>query len=168
MFYNIRNNTILNVVPLNGYFDDGTLVQGLDTMDHSTQKLCGILPILSDSPEQPANTIENIDARQVVIHKNGVDIIRTWIEKPLDPIVVPEVISPRQIRLWFIQNNIPLSSVENAIASIEDDIVRETTQVEWEYSPYVERNHPMINTLGSVLGLSPEQIDQAFIQASVL
>lgn len=168
MFYNVRDNTILDTVPPNGYFDDGTLVQGLAQMDYSVQKLCGILPILSDGPEQPANTIEDIVSRQVVVHDNGVDVIRTWIEKPLDPIIVPEVISPRQIRLWFIQNNIPLSSVENAIASIENDIIRETTKVEWEYSPYVERNHPMINTLGSVLGLNPEQIDQAFIQASVL
>lgn len=81
---------------------------------------------------------------------------------------VPESISARQIRLWLINNGIQLFQVENAIDSIPDAITRETTKVEWEYAPYVERNHPMLVPLAQALGLSQNQIDQAFIEAQYI
>ncbi len=168
MYYNSRTNELINKMPLNGYFEDGTLVQGLDLADIQTQQLCGIMPVKSDSPAQPANTVEDLAQRSVVLEEDGVVVTRVWVPIPIQPPSVPESISPRQIRLWFIQNNIPLSTIETAINNIEDSILRETTRVEWEYSPYVERNHPMINTLGAALGLTPEMIDQAFITASSL
>jgi len=166
MFYNTRTHTITNL-PLNGYFEDGTLVQGLELADFETRKLCGYLPIKNDTP-QPDSTSEDETQRIVVVEEDGVNITRVWVTNP--PVVpnVPASISPRQIRLWLINNNIPLASVEAAINSIPDSVLREKTLVEWEYSPYVERNHPMIESLGSALGLSPEQIDTAFIEASGL
>jgi len=78
---------------------------------------------------------------------------------------VPPSISARQIRLWLINNGIQLSQVENAINNIQDPLIRETTKVEWEYAPYVERNHPMLGPLAQALGLTEQQIDTAFIQA---
>jgi hypothetical protein len=165
MYYNIRTNFILEL-PLNGYFENGTLVQGLNLADFETQKLCGYLPIKSDTP-QPENTTEDENQRTVVVEEDGVNITRVWVTNPV-VVSVPSSISPRQIRLWFINNNISLASVESAINSITDPILREKTLVEWEYSPYVERNHPMVEALGSVLGLNSQQIDQAFIEASSL
>lgn len=84
-----------------------------------------------------------------------------WIQYPQ---TVPESISARQIRLWLINNGIQLSQVENAIDSIPDPIMREITKVEWEYAPYVERNHPMLVPLAQILGLSSADIDRAFIE----
>lgn len=168
MYYNARNQQLINNVPLSGTFEDGTLVQGLNIADAETQKLCGILPIKSDSPAQPENTIEDITQRVVTIEEEGAVVTRVWIPVPVEPVVVPESVSPRQIRLWLINHNISLNTVDSAIAGIEDGILRETTKIEWEFSPYVERSHPMINTLGAVLGLTGEQIDQAFIEASQL
>ncbi len=81
---------------------------------------------------------------------------------------VPESISARQIRLWLINNGIQLIQVEQAIDNIEDQLIRETTKIEWEYAPYVERSHPWVEQLGSILGLNPSQIDSAFIEASKL
>lgn len=78
---------------------------------------------------------------------------------------VPDSISARQIRLWLINNGIQLFQVEQAINSIEDPIMREITKVEWEYAPYVERNHPMLVPLAQALGLTEQQIDTAFIEA---
>ena len=78
---------------------------------------------------------------------------------------VPESVSARQIRLWLINNGIQLAQVENAINNIEDLITRETVKVEWEYAPYVERNHPMLVPLAQALGLSESQVDQAFREA---
>lgn len=87
---------------------------------------------------------------------------------------LPEIASPppnitaRQIRLWLIYRGISLSAVDAAINTINDDIQRDAVRVEWEYAPYIERNHPMLVPLASLLGLTPEQIDNAFVEASQL
>ena len=87
---------------------------------------------------------------------------REWV---LSSPSIPESVSARQIRLWLINNGIQLTQVDSAINSIEDPITRETVKVEWEYAPYVERNHPMLVPLAQALGLTEQQIDQAFIVA---
>lgn len=162
MYYNTRNQKITTDCPVNGYLDDGTLVQGLNLADEATQKLCGIYPVKSDSPPQPPNTTEDELQRTVVVENDGVTITRVWVE---NPVIVPSSVSARQIRLWLINHQISLQSIDQAINNIEDPILREVTKVEWEFAPYVERNHPMVETLGVVLGLSNEQIDAAFVEA---
>jgi len=81
---------------------------------------------------------------------------------------VPVSVSARQIRLWLVQHNIPLSAIESAIDGIADQLTRDTVKVEWEYAPYVERSHPWLVPLAQSLGLSEEQIDQAFREASLI
>lgn len=78
---------------------------------------------------------------------------------------VPDNISARQVRIWLLQHGISLSQVDEAIDSIPDTILRDITRVEWEYAPYIERNHPMLVSLAEALGLTKEQLDQAFIEA---
>jgi hypothetical protein len=92
-------------------------------------------------------------------------IIESFTPQP-PQIYVPSQITATQIRLWLVRNKISLSRVENAIHSIDDELIRTELLVEWEYAPYIERNNPFINNLGSVLGLTSEQIDLAFIEAS--
>lgn len=79
-----------------------------------------------------------------------------------------ERISARQIRLWLINNGHSLVDVENAINSIEDETVRQQTLVEWEYAPYVERNHPLLLQIAQVLNLTENDVDMAFLQASAI
>jgi hypothetical protein len=81
---------------------------------------------------------------------------------------IPQQISAMQIRLWLIKNNISLSQVQNAINSIEEDLLREELNVKWEYAPYFERNNPFVEQVGNILGLTASQIDQAFIEANDL
>jgi hypothetical protein len=81
---------------------------------------------------------------------------------------VPKSISARQIRLWLIQHNYTLSQIDGIINQIPDELQKNTVMVEWEYAPYIERNHFWINILGEELGLNPSQIDQAFIEASTI
>lgn len=81
---------------------------------------------------------------------------------------IPSTISARQVRIWLIQNGIGLSVVENAIDNIPDPATRDITRVEWEYAPYIERNHPMLVPLAQSLGLSESDIDRAFIEGSAL
>lgn len=79
---------------------------------------------------------------------------------------VPSTVTATQIRLWLVTHNINLQQIDNIINNIPDPILKATVSVQWEYAPYVERNHPMIETLGAFLGLSKEDIDNAFIEAS--
>lgn len=167
MYYNIRNNELLDSCPLNGYFDDGTLVQGLDGTDFDTRKSCGILPVKSDSPQKPDDSYEDVSQRNIVVEEDGVIVTRVWISTPPNSFV-PLTISARQVRLWLIDNDISLTSVEAAIDTIVNEKLREKTRVEWEFAPYIERNHPIIDTIGEFLGLTSEQIDQGFITASQL
>lgn len=80
--------------------------------------------------------------------------------------VTPSQISATQLRLWLVRNNIPLSAIENALDSVEDNLLREELKIMWEYVPYFERKNEFINNIGDVLGLSQEQIDAAFMEAS--
>lgn len=80
----------------------------------------------------------------------------------------PEPLPPltaRQLRLGLIAAGISLASVEAAIADIEDATDREIAQVEWEYASQFDRDHPLIEQVGSALGLTPEQIDVAWLAA---
>lgn len=75
-------------------------------------------------------------------------------------------ISARQVRLWLLQNGISLDSVTQAINNIEDVATRDSVAIEWEYAPYIERNHPMLVPLAQSLGLSETDIDRAFMEAA--
>ncbi len=164
MYYNIYNQTFINNAPDKIVLTNGTVITGFNlSLDILAE--AGYYLVRNDSPPQPDNTVENISQRIVNLDKPYVDITRTWISAP---IIVPNNISARQVRLWLIDNNIDLNNVVNIINTIEDPILRQKTLVEWEYAPYVERNHPLIETLGSSLGLTGEEIDQGFITASQL
>lgn len=85
-----------------------------------------------------------------------------WVEYQTP---IPDNVSARQVRIWLIQHGISLSLVDSAIETIQDPVLKEITKVEWEYAPYIERNHPMLAPLSQALGLTQEQLDQAFIEA---
>jgi hypothetical protein len=164
MYYNTNNQMLVNNYPKTVTLSNGTIVTG-DNFDTSILTNAGYLTVRSDTPTSPENSIEDVSQRVVNIDGDFVDVVRTWIPVP---IIIPETISARQVRLWLIDNNIDLNNVVNIINTIEDPILRQKTLVEWEYAPYIERHHPLINTLGSALGLTSEQIDQGFITASQL
>jgi hypothetical protein len=82
--------------------------------------------------------------------------------------VIPENVSARQIRLWLVQHGYSLDAVAAAIAAIPDQNQRAVIQIEWEYAPYIERAHPMLGPMAAVLGLSAQDIDQAFCEAANL
>jgi hypothetical protein len=164
MYFNIKNQQLLNNYPNSLILDNGTLISG-NNLDANILAEGGYYTVRNDEPTQPENTIENVSQRSVILDKPYVDITRVWIQVAPS---VPEAVSARQIRLWLIDNNISLSSVEDAINGIADEKLREKTLVEWEYAPYIERNHPLIEALASSLGLTSEQVDQGFTQASEL
>jgi len=90
-----------------------------------------------------------------------------WSKIPQE-IPVPQTITATQIRLWLVSHGISMTQIYTIISQITDPLIKAQIEVQWEYAPYVERNHPMINTLGASLGLDSDQIDQAFREASSL
>lgn len=82
--------------------------------------------------------------------------------------VVPASVSARQIRLWLIRHGISLAAVDAAIDAIPDQLQRDSVRVEWDYAPYVERTHPMLVPLAAALGLTEQQVDQAFVEAATI
>lgn len=75
----------------------------------------------------------------------------------------PSSVTAWQIRRWLIANGISLASVDAAINGIADPALKQQTQVDWEYAPYIERTHPMLEPLAAALGI--EDLDAAFIEA---
>jgi len=73
--------------------------------------------------------------------------------------LVPQC-TQRQLRLWLNSKNL-LSTVESAISSVSQAV-----QIEWEYAAEFKRNHPAIEAIGAICGLSAPQIDAAFEEAA--
>lgn len=89
-----------------------------------------------------------------------------WVIRTVDPSslppVVPNSVSPRQVRLLLLQKNL-LADVEDMIAQQD-----EATKITWQYALEFNRNDPLLNQLATNLSLTQQQVDQFFIEASEL
>jgi len=75
---------------------------------------------------------------------------------------VPQTVTPLQAR-----KALRLAGLKEAVDSIVDNLDEETRE-EWEYAVVIERSHPMIEQLGTTLGLSANELDDLFVTASQL
>jgi|694.fasta_scaffold00202_67 hypothetical protein len=125
-------------------------------------------PYVEQRPEIPDNSVL-VGPTYTIDHENH-RVLGSFEIQQAPPHVtnIPRSISARQIRMWLVKNGYSLAQVEAQIESIEDPLQRDLIRVEWEYAPYIERNHPWLVPLAQSLGLSEQQIDQAFIEASVI
>ena len=80
---------------------------------------------------------------------------------------VPSTVTTRQIRLWLHSQG-KLDAVTAAIAAIPDPTQRTAAQIEWEWATVIERAHPLTGLLGTAIGLSSADLDQAFREAALL
>ena len=88
-----------------------------------------------------------------------------WTE-PEPVSYIPQEVTMRQARLALLENGL-LANVQPAINSLpEPDKTK--AQIEWEYSNALQRSNPFVAVLGSALGLSSQDLDDLFIQASAL
>lgn len=81
---------------------------------------------------------------------------------------VPDSVTARQLRLWLVRHQIALAQVDAAIDAIPDQQQRDEVRVEWAYAPHIERAHPMLVPLALSLGLTSEQVDEAFREAATI
>lgn len=82
------------------------------------------------------------------------------------PVVVPTVVTMRQARLAMLDAGI-LTSVSAALAAMPG-AAGEAARIEWEYSPTLKRDHPLVSSLSAALGLTPTQLDGLFTAAAGL
>lgn len=72
-------------------------------------------------------------------------------------------LSPVQFRFLLLGIGFSGDDVNAAIAGIPDPTEREKASIFWEYATYFERINPLIDQIGALLGLTPEQIDDAWL-----
>jgi hypothetical protein len=113
-------------------------------------------------PGQWASDPDALDAAGYVVSE------RTPEDDVVPPEPPPATVSARQIRLWLLGRGVSMAAVDAAIDAIPDAAQRDSVRVEWEYAPYVERSHPMLVPLAAALGLTEEQVDQAFVEAATI
>jgi hypothetical protein len=80
-----------------------------------------------------------------------------------DPVShIPQVVSMRQARLALYGAGL-LGQVNTLVSSSTPDV-----QIEWEFAADLRRDWPTLLALSAALGLTDEQVDNLFIQASQL
>ncbi|MCS6809748.1 MAG: hypothetical protein NZ694_00555 [Tepidimonas sp.] len=79
----------------------------------------------------------------------------------------PQSVTMRQARLALLAAGL-MDDVEATIDAIPDETQRRAAQIEWEYAQEVQRSSPWVQQLAAGLGLTDEQLDQLFEQASQL
>lgn len=88
----------------------------------------------------------------------GYKLVEWEMEEPAPS--VPYSITPRQVRLLLLQQNL-LANVEAMITQQD-----EATKITWQYALEFRRDDPLLNQLAIELDLTEQQIDEFFIQAS--
>lgn len=74
------------------------------------------------------------------------------------------VVSMRQARLALLEAG-RLDQVKAALAAIEDPLMRQRAQIEWEYATEMRRDSPWVVAIAEALELSPETLDALFTAA---
>ena len=78
---------------------------------------------------------------------------------------IPTSIEMRQGRRALLAAGL-LSKVDGAIAAMPSP-TRDHVQIDWEFSPTVNRNNDLVKNLASALGLTDRQVDDLFVSASL-
>ncbi len=82
--------------------------------------------------------------------------------------VVPESVTPRQIRLALIDRGIMPEEITAQLSAIEDPVLRAKSLAEWEFASEVKRNHPLIAQLTGALQFTDDDVDEIFREADAL
>jgi hypothetical protein len=83
-----------------------------------------------------------------------------------NPAVVPD-----EIPLWAFRSSLALNGLLTNIQTLIDGLPepdKTVAIIQWEYGNYIVRNHPLIISLSSQLGLTETQVNNIFITGSML
>lgn len=99
---------------------------------------------------------------------------KKWIDqrsnqqKIADEILILPALTKRQFRLGLVNNGFNLNKIEQTISSIEDDLQRQTVQIEWEDAQTFERTSSSLKLMSELLGLNDEQVNTLWLHAITL
>lgn len=79
---------------------------------------------------------------------------------------LPDV-TPRQIRQALVASGVSLADIETALNSLPEP-TKSYAKIEWEYSVSFQRNRPLVNSVGQMLGWTSEQVDNLWRLAGSL
>lgn len=83
-----------------------------------------------------------------------------WDNRPPEPLPDAE---NYQIRAWMIRGDLDPDVVPQIISQvITDEKEKKEALMRWDYAVRIPRNFPLVNIIGSQMGLSPEQINTAW------
>lgn len=80
---------------------------------------------------------------------------------------VPQVITSRQLRLQWVMSGHDLSDIDNAIDQLPEPL-KEIARINWEYAGTFDRSNELLLNVAGSLGITNEQLDDIFINASSL
>lgn len=86
----------------------------------------------------------------------------SWVAQP----VPPASVTMRQARLALLAHG-NLATVNNAIAAMTG-ASGDAARITWEFSSAVERNHPLVAQIGTLLSMNSAALDALFIEAAAL
>ena len=122
-------------------------------------------------PEVLQNHRLEIDAPK----HNGEKWVRGWIQVPLtdeeileiQKSTIPQQVTMRQARLALLYSGL-LEQVESALEQIPDPVQRMAINIEWKHSSVVDRDHPMLEWIGHIVGLDTHKMWDMMKYASTL
>lgn len=128
---------------------------------------------ITDKQGRPQGWIQSEEApqitgTQVAQWQNGWAVLDEYPQPPPAPVIIPAVVTMAQARKALILGGISIASVNTAIDGIVDATERELAQTDWEYSATVRRDSALVTSLGPILDLTDEQIDDLFLLADTL
>lgn len=120
-----------------------------------------IIPIVNaQTPEYNTET-HYLNQGNKIVYEDRVEIGWNVILKPI----------PETVPLWAFRAILTVQglapTVENLILALPEP-QKTVAYTQWHYGNFIDRSHPLINALGSQIGLTSEQIDNVFIEASKL
>lgn len=85
-----------------------------------------------------------------------------------EPVIVPvtpiyPTLTRKQLRNGLLSIGVTASDVEAHIAAITDPLEREAAMIDWQDTQTYERTYPLVDQIGSALGLPEEQIDALWL-----
>ena len=81
--------------------------------------------------------------------------------------LVPESVTPRQLRIALFSIGITESIIDAMLNSLPDP-TKTIARITWDYSTLIYRNNPILEQMAPSLGFTTQQVDDLFIAAEKL
>lgn len=148
-----------NTVPLSS----NDLQTVLDPVNGALVEQVNILTTERDEALANAASLESKDAEIASLQAQI-----TSLQNQLNPPVQYKPLSAVQIRMGLLTNGIKESDVDTVIAAMPEGEEKDAAKIKWEKSDEYHRDNPLIEQIGTALGLSEEQINTMWKAAEEL